>query len=310
MELKDKIHTIRTELVNERDLVRKELSRYPNASLMISTDHGYFYKYQVVKTDGRRKKQSLGKNDDIVHRLARKAFLEELMTRLNRNLKLIDDAAQQFVRTDTLGIIKSLPANFDTLPEEFLLTPACRSYRSPQGPTPDISVPLQPAALTTCGVPPAEWGAMPYRPNSLRPEEKRNVMKNGMRIRSKSEASMMALLESCGIPYHYDEVLSFNALIIACGGNGDLQLLDRAFETEIIRSPDLIVARRDGKLIFIEHFGRMDDPAYAAEAQEKLRIYRACGIVPWDDLIISFEEPGGGIDMRLFEAQLKNKGLI
>ena len=51
-------------------------------------------------------------------------------------------------------------------------------------------------------------------------------------------------------------------------------------------------------------------PAYAAEAQEKLRIYRSCGIVPWDDLIISFEKPVGGIDMRLFEAQLKNKGLI
>jgi hypothetical protein len=139
-------------------------------------------------------------------------------------------------------------------------------------------------------------------------ESKINRTTSGLLVRSKSEASILEFYDKYDIPYHYDEVLDFGALLLSRRAAGDPAAL--AYQGPVIRSPDIFAARLDGRLYIHEHFGKPDDPQYASDMQNKLELYYACGFVPWDNLIITFDEPGGGIDLQLVEAQLRSKGLL
>ena len=68
--------------------------------------------------------------------------------------------------------------------------------------------------------------------------------------------------------------------------------------------------RGDGILIYHEHCGKPWDPAYMAHHKWKLEQYEAVGIVPWDNLIITYDLPGGGIDMALVDAEIRSKLLV
>ena len=57
--------------------------------------------------------------------------------------------------------------------------------------------------------------------------------------------------------------------------------------------PDFTILRkRDGKEVYWEHDGRMDDPKYAEKAIRKINNYISNGLFPGDRLIVSFESSG------------------
>lgn len=296
---------IRTELVSERDILRKELRNYPNASLTMFQDHGYIRKIMITDKNLRR---SIGRDHEMVRKLARRAFLLAYLNRIDSNVALLDDTISDYWPEDAISLLKELPRHFDSLPLDHLLSPAVKQYRKPSGPLPDPCVPLQPAMLRLDGIFLQDWKVLPYRPNTKHAENKINRTTGGLLVRSKSEASILELYDRYDIPYHYDEVLDFGALLQGRRDTGDPAAL--AYHGPTVRSPDIHAARRDGKLFIHEHFGKPDDPQYAGDMQNKLELYCACGFVPWDNLIITFDEPGGGIDLQLVEAQLRNKGLI
>ena len=105
-------------------------------------------------------------------------------------------------------------------------------------------------------------------------------------MRSKSEAAILDRYNYFKIYCHYDEiVVSYNG---------------------VRKSPDFIGMREDGKVIFHEHFGLMNQAEYRNAYKSKLAFYELNGIVPWDNLIITFDNPNGSIDVSMIDAQLKH----
>ena len=91
----------------------------------------------------------------------------------------------------------------------------------------------------------------------------------GMRVRSKSEVMIAAALYECGLPFRYEEPLLLGGKMY--------------FPDFTIREP------HNGSFYWYEHFGMMDDMAYANQAFDKMKNYARHGIVPGINLITTFE---------------------
>lgn len=49
----------------------------------------------------------------------------------------------------------------------------------------------------------------------------------------------------------------------------------------------------------------MDNPFYKAKYKRKMKEYEEAGIVPWDNLIMTFDKVDGGLRGDLIEALIK-----
>lgn len=134
-----------------------------------------------------------------------------------------------------------------------------------------------------------EWANEPFVQSDYHPEEKRHVTRNGLRVRSKSEVLIAEKLYDYGIPFRYEAVL------IICG---------------VSFSPDFTVRRADGKVFYWEHFGLTGDSDYMNHQNRKLRAYAGCGIVPWDNLIITYDNSRGDINLRVIDHEIQGKLLV
>ena len=125
------------------------------------------------------------------------------------------------------------------------------------------------------------WAKQPYKHFSYKEEGKIHTTSRGLKVRSKSELALCELFYELGIEFRYEE---------------EMILGGKAF------GPDFTIRRRsDGKIFYWEHCGMMDDPDYRKRNTEKLAAYEENGIVPWDNLIITYDSDGS-IDLSLAEA--------
>lgn len=93
----------------------------------------------------------------------------------------------------------------------------------------------------------------------------------GLPVRSKAESLIAAMLENRRIPFRYEAPLSIE---------------------EKLFFPDFTVMRRSDHCVFYwEHLGLMDDAAYRQHAYEKLHCYAEAGILPFQNLITTYESP-------------------
>lgn len=130
-----------------------------------------------------------------------------------------------------------------------------------------------------------KWAAAEYRRNGKNLHELRHTTSRGLKVRSKSELLIAEKLDSYGIPYRYDQVI----------GN-----------TRYIFSPDFTIKTKRG-FIYWEHCGKMSDSDYRAYNKWKLSQYESMKIVPWDNLIITYDQNDGDFDMRIIESEILNK---
>ena len=115
-----------------------------------------------------------------------------------------------------------------------------------------------------------EWKSVPYVGKEFRPGIPEIFSKKGERVRSKSEKILADTFYAMGIDYKYECPLNLK-------GMGTVY-------------PDFTILRkRDGREIYWEHDGKMEDPEYAQKAIRKINSYIANGIFPGDNLIVSFE---------------------
>ena len=131
----------------------------------------------------------------------------------------------------------------------------------------------------------AAWAKTEYRRNGKNPKELRHTTSRGLKVRSKSELLIAEKLDSYNIPYRYEQVI----------GN------DRH-----VFSPDFIIKTK-GKFIYWEHCGMMADPDYRTYNKWKLSQYERMNIVPWNNLIITYDQNDGDFDMRIIDAEIINK---
>ncbi len=125
------------------------------------------------------------------------------------------------------------------------------------------------------------WLAQPFAENPYLPEEKMFATKRGENVRSKSEAMIADAYYDMGIPYKYDFPVDV--------GNGKTRYVDFT-----------LLDVRNGRVIYHEHLGRLDDPVYLHKNMLKLDEYRRVGIFTGKNLILTTELEGCPLDMNLF----------
>lgn len=109
--------------------------------------------------------------------------------------------------------------------------------------------------------------------------------RHGEMVRSKSELFIADELQQYEIPYHYEEEIILD-------GN--------------VFHPDFIVMNpRTGQKYIWEHFGRMGDPKYVANALNKINFYCLCGFIPGKNLIATFEAEGTPLNPDVARKMIK-----
>ena len=136
----------------------------------------------------------------------------------------------------------------------------------------------------------AKWKSVPYVGKSFDKDVPEIYTRKGERVRSKSEKILADTFNDLGIEYKYECPITL-----------------RGFGTVY---PDFTILRkRDRRVVYWEHDGRMDDPKYAEKAVRKINSYIANGIYPGDNLIVSFETSGVVINDKIID-QMINKYLL
>ena len=115
----------------------------------------------------------------------------------------------------------------------------------------------------------ASWREDSYEKNANYPEQLNKYSPTGNVLRSKTELMIDMYLASKSIPYRYE-----------C----KLQLRDGSYVF-----PDFTIMKPNGKEIYWEHCGRMDDPAYVESFLKKIDLYFRNGIYINETLFVTFE---------------------
>jgi len=285
MRIEDEVDQILRYLDELKVAYAAELKNAQKGTLCVSKDRKYTRYIQLIReSDGWRRK-SITRMPDRIKNLSRAAYLRAAIGSINTNRQLMRALRGKMKSLDEDAILRLLPQSYAAIPREYFTTMNGTNVFCPE-PVTDGSLVPKPVSLTTDGLSPIDWGRLPYAANPSFPETKRNPVSNGLLVRSKSEALFAEYYLRHRFCYHYDETLSF-------GG--------RYF------SPDFILARGDGRLVFHEHFGRTNDPVYNRRNLEKIEYYANAGIVPWENLILTYERENGGINYTLFEAEVRAK---
>ena len=74
----------------------------------------------------------------------------------------------------------------------------------------------------------------------------------------------------------------------------------------ILINPDITLEDYNNEELYIEHLGMMDNPSYAIYNYEKLERYYGAGLIPGDNLILTFDRRGT-INMGMIEAVIVNE---
>lgn len=94
-------------------------------------------------------------------------------------------------------------------------------------------------------------------------------MRNGLRVRSKSEILIADILDEMSIPFLYEK-----PLLLSSG----------------LYHPDFTLLNiKERKEVYWEHFGMMDDMDYRNSAFKKIRRYEASGLFHPDSFLWTFE---------------------
>ena len=127
------------------------------------------------------------------------------------------------------------------------------------------------------------WETAAYRQSDYKPEGRRHITSAGLKVRSKSEVVIAEKLHEHGLPFRYEQVLSI-------GG--------REF------APDFTVRSSTGKIFYWEHCGMTSDENYINYNRWKLSQYEKVGIVPWDNLIVTYDSEDGILNIPLIESEI------
>ena len=74
--------------------------------------------------------------------------------------------------------------------------------------------------------------------------------------------------------------------------------------------PDFTIMRADWKLFYHEHCGMPGDKKYMENHKRKLEVYESLGIVPWDNLIITYDSKEGNLDLKIIESEISSKLIL
>lgn len=196
---------------------------------------------------------------------------------INKNKKKIEDLAKKmYLETE----IKMLSDNMETAKlflenyEEASVDNILRKFPETIH---DILTPKQQTE---------DWSSADYLQSAYMPEGKIHTTTRGLKVRSKSELLIAEKLYEHGVPFRYEQVLSVSGIQFA---------------------PDFTAKAGDGRLIYWEHCGLTGNKKYMEKHKWKLSVYEKAGIVPWDNLIITYDDKYGVLNLSIVESEILNK---
>jgi len=131
------------------------------------------------------------------------------------------------------------------------------------------------------------WDSEPYEKSYFRPEELTKITTRGLHVRSMAELVIAERFYYHQLMFRYEELIHIDDYNFA---------------------PDFtIMRRRDGKLFYWEHCGLPHDESYMRRHKWKLSMYEKAGIVPWDNLIVTYGDRNANVDMRVVESEIESK---
>lgn len=274
-----------SELKKQVQKVKNEINRLPKGTLMICSRGDKLQYFRVTWTkDGKRKRVLIDCEEELIYNLAHKAFLLEKQRRLEEDIFLCKKTLKGWHPLNDQAIIGALPKHFESLEYSAVINPAFRkgAVFRPYPVNDGTCAPV--CAKTHIGsVSLDEWAIQPYCANTKYEERKIHRTSNGLLCRSKGEVALIELCNRLGYRYHYDETIWID---------------DR------LCSPDLIIVRKDGSLVYVEHRGWKGEN-YERANLEKDVLYFGAGIRQGRNYLITFESDDGGIDVELVEMQLR-----
>lgn len=123
------------------------------------------------------------------------------------------------------------------------------------------------------------WVNEDYPKNPKNPELLRIAAAGGRKVRSKSEALIVAELVRLNVPFRYECALQLPGFTV--------------YPDFMIRHPVT------GKIVLWEHLGLMEDGNYAENAVRKIEAYAAAGYIPMVNLILTSETRDHPLDYKI-----------
>ena len=270
------------ELKGKLENANIELNDVPAGRLSQVNRDGKVTYFQVVphneidQTDSggrnkcRAKRISINKRQDIIRGLARKAYLETEIGILEHDIKLLEEFTNTYIEYLPDDILEKLPEKLKQLPEKYFFN----GTKDLQGLSTNVMTDRM-----------RKWAEEPFEQSTYKPELKDKTTARGIKVRTKSEVIVSEKLDAFDLPYRYEQMLYIE---------------NQAF------SPDFTILTKRG-IYYWEHAGKMHDPRYLRKHKWKLSMYERAGIVPWKNLIVTYDDENGGIDTRIIEAEIRNK---
>ena len=129
------------------------------------------------------------------------------------------------------------------------------------------------------------WAKEPFEQSTYNLKGRKHLTSAGFRVRSKSEQHIVEQLVNYGIPFRYEQVLHIGQ--------------DRF-------APDFTFRDRYLELFRWEHAGMMNDPFYCARHKEKMLRMEDAGIVPWKNLIVTYDVDDS-INIMMIKSIIENE---
>ncbi len=63
----------------------------------------------------------------------------------------------------------------------------------------------------------------------------------------------------------------------------------------------------DGRTVYWEHCGLPGNQEYMKRHKRKLESYEEVGIVPWENLIVTYDDENGILNLAIVESEIANK---
>ena len=279
------LEKVLTRMTEELKIVRKNVNTARKERLLISTSGKKLIYFSCTGKNEKRILKTINSDKQRIYRLAHRAYNKVLAERLAANAALLKGALQKMRSTEYHSMLGSLPKHFDLLEPKYVENPMLLGAET-GWPDPSRDEYPREARLTIGHFDPVEWACLPYCENVSFLEHKAHTTSRGVMCRSKSEVSLLEKYDALGILYHYDEVVRIGPAKV---------------------SPDIIGVRRDGRLIYHEHFGLNESNEYMSHSLWKLSVYASAGIMLGNNLIITCDDEYGALNMELAEKQIRDR---
>ncbi len=250
--IKQEINEIVEQLLALREKLVREVELYPDGRLTARQKEGAFY--IASRQDGKYRRKKVD-DETTLKSMARKEYLVKVLPQIDVLIKELAAIQRRMENFNTARVIETMKFAYKLLPDSYFTSSLAQPGSTKE------------AYLLQTRL----WAAQPYEKSDYKPEERKHITSQGEKVRSKSEVLSCEFYYQLGLGFRYEEVTNV----------GGVQL-----------APDFKIYMPDRTIYYHEHAGMMDDPEYRSRHERKMRLYSRCGIVQWENLLVTYDRDG------------------